>query len=113
MKAKTATLTGAALDWAVAQVLGDNLTGPDNPVDRPMSYTYRPSTAWQHGGPIIEREKIDTLWDTGEKRWTAYYDLEDGAKQFEEYGSSPLEAAMRVYVVAKMGDEIKLPRGLK
>lgn len=113
MKVKTSTLTGAALDWAVAQCEGPNTRGFNNPIDRPMSYTYRPSTDWGCGGPIIEREKIDTVWHTGAQRWTALADYENGGKLFEECGGSPLEAAMRVYVASRLGAEINLPKGLK
>jgi hypothetical protein len=34
--------------------------------------------------------------------------MPDGTEVFE-YGSSPLEAAMRCYVASKLGDEVDIP----
>lgn len=89
---KTSELTGAALDWAVAKCEqfdnGDWL--PDY------------STDWAHGGSIIEREKIALHFD-GDSPWVA----ECGWSRCN--GATPLEAAMRCYVVSKLGDEVHIP----
>ena len=89
---KTAELTGAALDWAVSAAQGDSDIHPY-------------STDWADGGPIIEREKITLEW-TGEN-WCAYIRHDE-----EEFGITPMIAAMRCYVASKLGDNIEIPEEL-
>ena len=96
---KTSELTGAALDWAVARCeggVGENQL---------LGAWYAPSTDWAQGGPIIEREKITLEW-TGEN-WCAYIRHDE-----EEFGTTPLIAAMRCYVASKLGDEVEIPEGV-
>ena len=93
---KTSELTGAALDWAVAKCEGMNYWSPV------PNY----STDWQQGGPIIEREKVSLLylhdkWGAGVNAWT------------NQYGPTPLIAAMRCYVVSKLGDDVEIPKELQ
>ena len=94
---KTSELTGAALDWMVAKCTGMtwdvSLSGP---------YTYKPSTDWAQGGPIIEREGI-ALYLYGDSEWNAHV----GGR--ESVGPTPLIAAMRCYVASKFGDEVDVP----
>ena len=66
---------------------------------------YTPSTDWAQGGPIIEREKIATAWHI--TRWVAWRGV------VEHPGPTPLIAAMRCYVAAKLGDDIEIPEELK
>ena len=98
---KTAELSGNALDWAVAMCEDDKTKG---------AWTlsrFKPSTDWAAAGPIIERERIAVRgWD-GEE-WVA--DIRSGF--CEQFGATPLIAAMRCYVASKLGDKIKLPEGL-
>jgi len=73
MKIKTAELTDAALDWAVAKCEGYVEEGVyGEPViidgclhlhycDVVLSSDFRPTLNWGQGGPIIEREGISTL----------------------------------------------------
>lgn len=67
---KTAELTGAALDWAVAQAEKDSDEGIfyDEDYDSMGFYDhddvfcpYQPSSSWAQGGPIIERENITVI----------------------------------------------------
>ena len=106
VKMKVFELTGRALDWAVAKCEGINQRGPDNPVDRPMSYTYRPSTDWAQGGPIIDREGIATDFDGDD--WCA----STNTKPLANYASTPLIAAMRCHVASKLGDVVDVPEEL-
>lgn len=109
---KTNELTGAALDWAVAKCEGLN---PDESglveigtfKGRAASVPifYAPSQNWAQGGPIIEREEIN-LWTEGYTAWEAT----SGGCQ--EWGSTPLIAAMRCYVASKLGDEVDVPEEL-
>lgn len=109
MKIKTSELTGAALDWAVTSIdRPEMLNWPDNPANRPESYTFRPSTGWAHGGPIIEREFITLEGDYNE--WRAK--LFDDGRVYEQEGPTPLIAAMRCFVASKLGDEVDVPEEL-
>ena len=99
---KTSELPGAALDWAVAKCE----TGRNYP---PETITnWHPSTNWAQGGPIIEREVISLDYalcygETGQE-WEAVSvdDLKLG-------GPTPLIAAMRCYVLARLGSEVDAP----
>lgn len=102
---KTSELTGAALDWAVAQcervINGDELD-----VGFILERGYTPSTNWAQGGAIIERERIE-LRDAGGDGWAA-----DDNLRATQYGETPLVAAMRCYVASKLGDEVEVPEEL-
>ena len=103
---KTSELTGNALNWAVnhAEGLTDMLA--------PVNYCGK----WEHGGPIIERERIavmhiadrqpDQRWDAGEEGFTPF--------EFRPLacGPTPLVAAMRYYVAMMMGDDADVPKEL-
>ena len=94
---KTDELTGAALDWAVAKCEGVEI------IMRQENWDWY-SSSWEQGGPIIEREKIATAWHI--TRWVAWRGV------IEHPGPTPLIAAMRCYVAAKLGDDIELPEEL-
>ena len=67
------------------------------------------STDWRRGGPIIEREKITTYYDSFRRRWTATIDGDplDPHPTTIQYGLTPLTAAMRCYVAHKLGADIE------
>lgn len=106
---KTNELTGAALDWAVNHAEG--LTN----VLAPVNYCGK----WEHGGPIIEREGICVRQRMGETVWWSDYANSQPAPDGTGYrflfkqGPTPLIAAMRCYVAAKLGDDINIPDELK
>ena len=109
---RTAELTGAALDWAVASI---ELTGHDDYTNVLMvtvgddnDWRYNPSTDWAQGGAIIEREGMQ-LWKGGE--WCASLDQSFNPPDFQT-GETPLIAAMRCYVASKLGDEVEMPDAL-
>jgi len=80
---------------------------PDCTIDRVEHIDkFTPSTDWAQGGPIIEGEKIDVLYEH-DLRWVAV-----PQKGIESYGPTPLIAAMRCYVASKLGDEIEIPTEL-
>lgn len=126
-KVETEKLTGAALDWAVSiatglkpgdlyinngggkqyiyifrktrdedgNLTGHYMTGPD------LLF----SSKWEAAGPLIERERISLLylydkWGAGNREET------------NQYGSTPLIAAMRCYVASKLGDKVEIPNKL-
>ena len=121
---KTAELTGAALDWAVAKCEGRNDVYYAESIKQmvwegtyPMDdtelgyvlYQYLPSTDWAQGGPIIDKEEIDTV-KVGVKQWRGRI---EGGNPVSGYGPSPLIAAMRCYVASKLGAEIDLPKEME
>ena len=131
---KTSELTGAALDWAVGTANG-GLYQSASARDafwiwpgEPVKYSKAPpaySTDWAQGGPIIERERIDTSTNyqddpTGTDMvavgWKASYwnNSMPGTPGFCKwaYGPTPLIAAMRVFVSSKLGDEVEVPEEL-
>ena len=69
---------------------------------------YSPSTDWAQGGPIIERNYIDIIWDSGNNEWNA--SMIQG--RFVEEGPTPLIAVMRCYVASKLGDVVEIPEEL-
>ncbi len=119
MKTKTAALTSQALDWAVAKAdivpiyrSGKTLSRTDMEGN---SY-WAPSTDWSQGGPIIEREEIGTRRRApcmrGEE-WEAMGSITaKGAGYRWAIGPTPLVAAMRCLVAAKLGDEVEIPEAL-
>jgi len=105
---KTSELTGTALDWAVAKCEGLEYTEDMGLlVVEGADGFYAPSSKWAQGGPIIEREGIELLCETLGFRWVAM-----PQKGPEWGGPTPLIAAMRCYVVSKLGDEVELPEEL-
>ena len=107
MGKKTAELTGAALDWAVAKCEGV-INGDDLDIGFILERGYTPSTDWAQGGAIIERERITIEWEGDPDSWCACIMADQ-----EVYGPTPLIAAMRGYVAYKMGDEVEVPEELK
>jgi hypothetical protein len=105
---KTSELIGPALNWAVHTAQGlseeefvvmDNLYGPQW-----QGPEY--STSWQEGGPIIERERMEFDFDEDEQVFRAYDGVHAGV------GPTHLIAAMRCYVMSRLGDEVDIPEEL-
>ena len=117
---RTSELTGAALDWAVAEAEGFFKTKmasiTDGKVDVFYFDGYTPSTNWALSGEIIESERI-CLEDAAGMYWVAslvHEDKEyDGVMRTEMQGATPLIAAMRCYVASKLGNEVQLPEELQ
>lgn len=76
-----------------------------------VDYTdsYHPSTNWQQGGPIIEREinSLERITDT----WYAKR-YRTGKRDLWQTGQTPLIAAMRCYVATKFGDEVEIAQDI-
>ena len=95
---KVNELTGDALDLAVARI---EYTKPITigtstvMVFKDVPFDYHPSTDWEWGGEIIEREKIELF--IRDEKWFAYSSL---SKPEDFYGETPLIAAMRCYVAS-------------
>jgi hypothetical protein len=108
---KTAELTGAALDWAVAKcenTLGHYVQPNEKRNTTKWEVTpttRRYSTNWAQGGPIIERELL--LLRPHGLSWECSMGGINWIK-----GTTPLEAAMRCYVASKLGDTVDIPKEL-
>lgn len=130
MKLKTKDLTGAALDWAVAKCEGRHIADIEITqvfLTQKSKGGYNYSTDWAQGGPIIERELItldvattdynrvkDKVVQLPRPVWYAV--MEAGGDDDDEIvmrGKTPLIAAMRCYVVSKLGDEVDVPEELQ
>lgn len=101
-------LTLEQLDYWVARARGletyhaenGDLMYSPNPSLPPRKWN--PTRFWSQGGPIIEEARIDINWDTeGTGRWAASMDPDVLAE-----GDTVLEAAMRAYVIARVGQEL-------
>ena len=113
-KIKTNELNGAALDWAVAEAEGDVRLQYDSREGLIINnvlgwFPYRPSAAWQQGGPIIEREGI-SVWLFDDVTWKAEKPLLGVDCVYE--APTPLIAAMRCYVASELGHEVEVPNEL-
>lgn len=120
---KTADLVGVALDWAVAWAEGDKVSAEDGYVVVAefseqhgdfFSVCYSPSTDWSQGGSLIERHEI-TIYPPRHlvmpaDGWGAQFYIVNNPKVFR--GSTPLIAAMRAIVAAKLGDVVSVPSEL-
>ena len=98
-------LTGAALDWAVAKCEGFVEFDDDE------GMPFEPSCVWAQGGPIIEREKLCVFaykrphpLNGEEIGWLAY----PLGGMNAQFGSTPLIAAMRCYVMLKLVDQLDI-----
>ena len=114
---KTSELTGAALDWAVAQCEGlirDTQGGWVRPASEGLSSwrygLWTPSNNWAQSGPIIEREDISLA---GKDPLHDYWAAMTQYGTHKHKGETPLIAAMRCYVASKLGEEVQLPEELK
>lgn len=115
---KVSELEGALLDYWVgqAQEIGTLRTNDHGTqvLDTRHGFgggvwaPYSPSTDWAVGGPVIERERIQ-IWHRDEDGldnvWHATCPMLRGYESTED-GPTPLVAAMRCYVAAKLGDEV-------
>ena len=115
-KVKVSEAEGVVLDNLVALALGWKFYPDDSieqgsrwhtdPIKAPFGprvwrHNFSPSIDWDQAGPIIEREKIDTRW-TGEN-WIA------GKLVKWVTGPTLLIAAMRCFVISKLGEEVDVP----
>lgn len=121
MKVKVSEASGRVLDWMVAVAANVEIDEDNEPIwfdeadgapvneYRPVRFT--PSTNWSQGGPIAERERIDRTCINGtEYMWMATVYV--GGSKVQAYGGTSLEAAMRAFVIGKLGYEVDVPEEL-
>lgn len=118
---KTHTLSGVALDWAVATCDGVEISNEallklkaiNDDRHTPMELKNAYSIDWAEAGPIIEEFKIEiSPYDDTQWRAIIFSDIEHRFMQDLSTGNSPLEAAMRCFVSLKLGDEVQVPNCL-
>ena len=127
---KVSELTGLALDWAVAKCEGFKVSrlGHGNKIgvyriDGESWYEtrkpYNPSTEWEQGGPIIQREGMELLCNVSPAQAKAFKNANPDWFACLKYkradhwhGPTPLIAAMRCYVASKLGDTVEVPAEL-
>ena len=128
-KITTAALTGVSLDWAVSIAEGFRpeqlyiqkwskyqsasiFTRMFDDDGNPAGYITGPdrlySRKWEAGGPIIEREKIRAC--PSDHLVGPPWSATDITGHITQFGSTPLIAAMRCYVMFKLGDEVDVPK---
>ena len=119
MKIKTSELQGMALDWAVAQAVGEQITltmcfGTDSagmvPWSEKRRKPYAPSTNWAQGGPLTDKYDMEImLQDEDPDWWFASTGAHRSKARGMAYGPSRLIAAMRAIVKKEFGDEVEIP----
>lgn len=118
---KVSELTGPALDYWVAKAenASDNVGSGAYVAFARMekwgetweeqqahpNHRFAPSSDWEHGGPIIDRDKIRLQPPRHAPQWTADCVGEGGAVHFAD-GPTPLIAAMRAKVASEYGEEV-------
>jgi hypothetical protein len=109
LKIASESLNGDALNWAVAKCEGFK---PMAAAALVIMGDYQPAINWALAGPIIEREEL-TLDCRHTGNWQARI-WKDSINNFVEVKHSPtaLIAAMRCYVMAKIGAQIDIPEGI-
>ena len=123
MKIKTLDLEGAALDWAVAKAIGHTVHATVHYLgvneyghvasSRAIDLSnFSPSTDWSQGGPLIAdsvcmlcRDNPLSPIPVGTEGWAAYH---EGLPLLID-GPTPLIAACRAIVAAKLGDVVDVP----
>lgn len=127
MKIKTSELTGAALDWAVAQIEGHRVRWYGSPIycayvpkGKRSDYKWQPSLNWKQGGPLLERFFVVTgnaTYGDGSIFEDICYGIigenpDSGEHLHREFGPNRLVAGMRCIVASELGDEVDVPEEL-
>lgn len=113
---KTSVLAGAALDWAAAKCAGVNpayLRPHDFGLCR-RAGNFRYSTNWTNGGPIIDKMQglVQKTWLESSVETKCEAGLHNYDGDWISFGPTPLIAAMRCFVMSKLGDEVEIPEEL-
>ena len=106
MKIKTNEASRVVIDWMVTKCEGIQ----DSEFVRTHMDAWLYSTDWSQGGPIIEREKLDLEWKSIAGCRAKYEWLDEPFH--EAHGPTLLIAAMRCYVMSKLGDTVGVPEEL-
>ncbi|MDS9590720.1 MULTISPECIES: DUF2591 domain-containing protein [Pseudomonas] len=125
IEVKTARLIGAPLDWAVAMAEGYKQDAEDpHAIISPRGvftsvtirgaangFGFRPSTSWEHGGPLIDKHHGSTQHCPGLSE-EVQYSGGPGLAGIWCYGPTALVAFCRGFVHYKLGDTVQVPKEL-
>ena len=126
MKIQVNTLSGIALDYAVAVALGYSDFEYDlgdlyfhkrqGVFDFLILRDFQPSLKWEDGGRLIETQGIHLEPTASSDKspgftWTAitYWKRCRVGVTTPQRGKTPLEAAMRSYVASQLGEDVEIP----
>lgn len=112
LKIATHDLERSFLDYAVAKALDLSIGFTKTVWDLDIlvdGRSFKPSMYWQHGGPIIEQYCVELIPVRGHIWEAVWWDYEKKSMPIKESGYTPLEAAMRCVVKAKLGNEVSMP----
>lgn len=110
MDIRSNELKDRALDWAVALAAKLDAYVEDGivylkgqPFDDLPTVPWAPTVNWSQAGPIIEKERISVYLYL--EHWAAtHWKMGD-----QGFGGTPLEAAMRAFVKAHIGQIVVVP----
>lgn len=112
---RTADLTGAALDWAVAKAIGELefivITNGSHSLIHMDGYTWSPSTDWSQCGPLINRFKVMVDHDF-EEYSTSQEPCYAESNYYWAIGETELIAICRTIVKRHFGEAINVPAEL-
>lgn len=128
IEVRVSNLTGAALDWAVAQAEGIStimLSPPKEERPKPFALfgslalsvggedqsSYTPSSCWHCGGPLIDKHRGSVHSYPGMVGDAAYSGGPEGAGIWC-YGPTALIAFCRGLVRYKLGETVQVPKEL-
>jgi hypothetical protein len=111
IEVKTAELIGSALDYTVEIAIGGEKPG----IKHAFAWRYQNverkdySRLWRDGGPLIEEHSVCLAIVDGE--WFAAFEPGQGLMEWNDSGSgdTPLVAACRAIVAAKLGETVRVP----
>lgn len=103
-------LSGGELDYWVGMADGKDVAFVDGKCHlftELVHWEYSPSSHWEEGGPIIDREKIALAnHDDGVRRVAVIDDPISWNTRYHGFGETSLIAAMRAFVMSKFGGEV-------
>lgn len=110
---KVAEATELQINWLVAKCEWVQWTFETATVDEIIQDCHY-CTDWEQGGPIKEREKIGTNWVVSnylnlDGCWSAHIPQRNGRII---YAQTELVAAMRCYLISKLGETAEVPSEL-
>lgn len=115
VEVKTQSLEFGALDWCIAQIekLNVELTPPNYGNGTALVFIagteplYRPSTDWNHIGPLIDKFRVSIIYSDEVCDPCAWTD-----SSAAWHASTPLIAACRAIVASVLGETVSVPKEL-
>lgn len=114
MSKRVAELEGAELDYWVAKSIGaeprivEGRCHALTPGYENWWQPFLPSSSWFHGGPIIERERMDVEQMGAKDKWAKVLCIGPAFSVPACYfGPTLLIAAMRAFVASRFGDTVE------